>query len=239
MRVYFWLSKPTLASARWQKTAWLVSVLTLLAVLFLMGYFFRDSHRPSTAAPADDAGVEGLRTTLETGTTQQRLGALRRLIELRAEPALAHCLASNDSAVVQLAVAGLWECWLDEGGPEARRTMEAGVDAMSAGELASAAGTFHTLMTEHPGWAEAINKLATVLYLQGRPEESIEYCRQVVALKPDHFGAWNGMAVCAIQVEDWSLAIHAVEESIRLQPHSRSNRQLLQLVQSRLRQREA
>ena len=204
-----------------------------------MGYFLRDSHRPQTASPVGDAGVEELRATLETGTTQQRLGALRRLIELRAEPALVHCLASNDPAVVQLAVAGLWECWLDEAGPDARRTMEEGVDAMGAGELATAAGTFHTLMAEHPGWAEAANKLATVLYLQGRPEESIGYCRQVVALKPDHFGAWNGMAVCAIQVEDWPLALHAVEESIRLQPHSRSNKQLLQLVQSRLRQREA
>ena len=183
--------------------------------------------------------MEGLRALLETGTTQERLGALRRLIELHAEAPLVRCLASADPAVVQLATAGLWECWLDEGGPDARRTMEAGMEAMGSGDLAVAAGTFRKLMTEQPGWAEAINKLATVLYLQGRPEESIGYCHQVVALKPDHFGAWNGMAVCAIQVEDWPLALRAVEESIRLQPHSRSNRQLLQLVQSRLQQREA
>ena len=114
-----------------------------------------------------------------------------------------------------------------------------GVEAMNAGQLSAAVKTFRKLLAAHPGWAEAINKLATVLYLQGRPEESIAYCRQVVALKPDHFGAWNGMAVCAIQVEDWPLALHAVEESIRLQPHSRANRQLLQLVESRLHQSEA
>ena len=94
-------------------------------------------------------------------------------------------------------------------------------------------------MAAHPDWAEAVNKLATVLYLQGRPEESIRYCQQVVALKPDHFGAWNGMAICAIQTEDWALALRAVEESVRLQPHSLANRQLLDLVQSRLRQHEA
>ena len=240
VRVYFWLSKPTLASARWQKPARAVLALTFVPILLLMGYFLRDPNRASAATPAPTgaAGVEELRSTLETGTTQQRLGALRRLIELHAEPPLVHCLASTDPAVVQLAIAGLWECWLDEGGPEARRTMEAGMESMSTGDLAAAAGTFHALMTDHPGWAEAINKLATVRYLQGRPEESIAYCRQVVALKPDHFGAWNGMAVCAIQVEDWSLALHAVEESIRLQPNSRSNQQLLQLVRSRLRQQE-
>ncbi len=227
-----------LASVRWQKPAGLTLALTFTVALLLMGYFLRDTRPPPVAAPAS-AGVEALRTTLETGTTQQRMGALRRLIELHAEGALAHCLASADPAVVQLAIAGLWECWLDEGGPEARRTMEAGVEAMGVDDLATAADTFRALMAEHPDWAEAINKLATVLYLQGRPEESIAYCRQVVALKPDHFGAWNGMAVCAIQIEDWPLALHAVEESIRLQPHSRANRQLLQLVESRLHQSEA
>ena len=239
MRVYFWPSKPTLASARWRKLVRPLLALTFVAVLFLMGYFFRDPHPTPTVVPTGATSADELRTQLETGTTQQRLGALRRLIELRSEPPLVHCLASADPAVVQLAIAGLWECWLEECGHEARRAMETGMEAMEAGELASAAGAFHALMTEHPGWAEAINKLATVLYLQGRPEESIGYCHRVVALKPDHFGAWNGMAVCAIQVEDWLLALHAVEESIRLQPHSRSNLQLLQLVQSRLRQQEA
>ncbi len=241
VRVYFWLSKPALASVRWQKPARSVLALTFVPVLLLMGYFLRDTRRASAATPAptEAASVEELRATLETGNTQQRLGALRQLIELHAESPLVRCLASTDPAVVQLAIAGLWECWLDEGGPDARRTMEAGTESMSTGDLAAAAETFHALMTDHPGWAEAINKYATVLYLQGKPEESIRYCHQVVALKPDHFGAWNGMAVCAIQIEDWNLALHAVEESIRLQPHSRSNQQLLQLVRSRLRQQEA
>ncbi len=58
-------------------------------------------------------------------------------------------------------------------------------------------------------------------------------------MKPDHFGAWNGMSICAIQTENWALARRAVEESLRLQPHSPANRQLLQLVQSRLQGKEA
>lgn len=204
-----------------------------------MGYYFRESDRPRPATVSGETEREELRALLETGTTQQRLGALRSMIELGAELELARCLASANPAVVQLAISGLWECWLDEAGPDARRVMEAGVDAMNDGDLAAAAGTFKKLMAAHPGWAEAANKLATALYLQGLPEESITYCHQVVALKPDHFGAWNGMAVCAIQTEDWPLALRAVKESLRLQPHSPSNRQLLQLVQSRLQQRQA
>ena len=200
-----------------------------------MGYHLRDTSHP----PPASADVAELRVVLETGTTQQRLGALRRLIQLHAELELTQCLTSPTPAVVQLAIAGLWECWLEEAGPDARRTLDEGVDAMNAGRLAAAVKTFRKLMAAHPDWAEATNKLATVLYLQGRPEESIRYCQKVVATKPDHFGAWNGMAICAIQTEDWALASRAVEESLRLQPHSPSNRQLLELVRSRLRQREA
>ena len=240
VRIYFWRSGPILASVRSRKLAWLAVILLFVTVLITMGYFLREHGHPRPVPVADGAtDVEELRARLESGTTQQRLNALRQLIGLRAEAALVYCLASQDPAAVQLAITGLWECWLDEAGPDARRAMENGVESMNAGDLSVAEGTFETLSAAHPGWAEAINKLATVLYLQGRPEESIVYCRRVIALKPDHFGAWNGMAICAIQIEDWPLALQAVEESLRLQPHSPSNRQLLQLVQSRLRQTEA
>ncbi len=236
MRVYFWLSDPALASVRWRNFTRPALTLVLFTALLLMGYYLRD-HDGLRSAGSTDA--QKARALLETGTTQQRHGALRRLIELRAEAELVHCLAVPDPAVVQLAITGLWECWLNEAGPDARRAMEAGVEAMNTGDLTAAAAIFKTLLSAHPGWAEAPNKLATVLYLQGRPEDSITYCHQVVTMKPDHFGAWNGMAICAIQTEDWRLALRAVEESLRLQPHSPSNRQLLQLIQSRLRQKES
>ena len=123
---------------------------------------------------------------------------------------------------------------MNEAGGDARRRLEEGMGAMNAGELEAASATFTRLMVEYPGWAEAMNKEATVLYLQGNLSDSIELCHRVVELKPDHFGAWNGMAICAVQIEDWPLALHAVQESLRLQPHSQTNRQLLHLVESRL-----
>ena len=197
-----------------------------------MGYYVLN-HHPSAAAVSSTAAVR-LRERLETGTPPERRDALAALIAARAETELTQCLASSDPAVVQLATAGLWECWLGEEGSEARRTMEEGTVAMNAGDLDAATAIFTRLMAHYPRWAEAINKQATVFYLQGRPEDSIALCRRVVELKPDHFGAWNGMALCAIQSEDWGLALQAVRESLRLQPRSSMNHQLLRLVQSRI-----
>ena len=197
-----------------------------------MGYHF---HRHPTSDPTTDIpDAVSWGATLETGTPQQQLAALRRLVSARAEQVLTRYLASSSANVVQLAATGLWECWLNEAGDPARREMERGIDAMNEGDLSRAFKTFASLSERFPDWTEALNKLATVLYLQNRPEASIALCQRVVASKPDHFGAWNGLALCAVQIENWVQARRAVRESLRLQPHSPTNQQLLYLIESRL-----
>ena len=221
---------PPLASARSRRTFAARFAPALLGLL-LMGYFIHEPYQAQATAPPDTADA---RQRLENGDAAQRRQALLELVAAKAEDQLALCLASANPGVVRLAVAGLWECWLNEQGTAARAALDAGTEDMNAGDLDAASAAFTKLMAQYPQWAEAVNKQATVLYLQGRPEDSIALCRRVVALKPDHFGAWNGLALCAIQIEDWSLAMRAVRESLRLQPKSPANLQLLKLVESRL-----
>lgn len=210
--------------------------LILFTCTLVMGYYIlqRPAPPPSVAAGTSASETAQWRARLEQGSAAERRQALSRLVDLRAEPVLTECLSSNQPALVQLAIAGLWECWLNDEGPAARQQLETGIEAMNAGNLDEASATFARLMRQYPHWAEAINKQATALYLQGKLTESIVLCREVVALKPDHFGAWNGMAICAVQTENWDLALQAIEESLRLQPHSQVNQQLRRLVQSRL-----
>jgi hypothetical protein len=47
---------------------------------------------------------------------------------------------------------------------------------------------------------QGYNKRATVLYLLGRFQESVEECRTVLSLNPYHFGAASGMGLCYMQV---------------------------------------
>ena len=201
-----------------------------------MGYYIlhRPGLRSDLSSGAPDKTATQWRAELERGSLSERRAAVRELVALNAEGTLALCLASEEPEVAQLAAAGLWECWMNEAGNGARQEMERGVEAMNAGDLETAASTFTHLMDKYPRWTEAVNKQATVFYLQGHLPESIELCQKVVKAKPDHFGAWNGMAICAIQTENWSLAFHAVQESLRLQPSSKPNLQLLRLIESRL-----
>jgi len=190
-------------------------------------------------APDDgDAEIRRLRKQLEDGAPMDKQSALTRLVELRAERALTELLASPNALTTKLATAGLWECWLSAEGPAARRQMEKGIKLMNAGDPAGALDIFSALIKKHPKWAEALNKQATALYLLGNARLSLKVCRLVVELKPDHFGAWNGMALCAAQLEKWPQVLEAAREALRLQPGAQANLDLLRLAETKLRERE-
>jgi tetratricopeptide (TPR) repeat protein len=188
------------------------------------------------APPADGNGDEIRRwkEMLENGAPADQHSAVEKLVRLRAEAALTECLVSSKAVVVRLATGGLWECWLSEQGPKARREMDKGIQLMSDGELGAALKVFERLIEEYPRWAEAHNKQATVFYLLGNARLSLKACRIVVELKPHHFGAWNGMALCAAQLEKWQTALDAARKALSLQPGAQGNLDLIQLAQSKL-----
>ena len=180
------------------------------------------------------ATIEKLAWLFQHGRSTEKEPALRQLILAAAEPVLTACLTATDPATIKLATAGLWECWLNEKGPEARGRMDEGVARLSAGDLIGAQKIFHGLSEKHPDWAEAINKKATVLYLRGLAGESLVLCRRVVELKPHHFGAWNGMALCAVQLEYWHTALDAAKRALSLQPGTAANLETIRLAKSKL-----
>ena len=102
------------------------------------------------------------------------------------------------------------------------------------GDLAGAQKIFQNLSVQHPDWAEAINKKATVLYLRGLAGDSLVLCRQVVEIKPHHFGAWNGMALCAVQLEYWHTALDAAKRAVSLQPGAAAHQEIIRLAKSKL-----
>jgi len=189
--------------------------------------------------PPQDGGDDELKRlceALESGAPAAREAALRRLIELRAETILTDCLRANDALTVQLATAGLWECWLNEEGPDARRRIDEGIRCMNGGEFERALEIFVALIHEFPRWAEAHNKRATVLYLLGNARLSFQACQTVVELKPHHFGAWNGMALCAAQLEKWPVALDAAKRALALQPAAQANLDLIAFAEQKLRE---
>jgi tetratricopeptide (TPR) repeat protein len=186
---------------------------------------------PAPAAP----DIEKWARQLDTGDSKAKEKAMAKLVALKAESVFTARLSSVDPALVDLAVKGLWECWYNEAGEGNRWALESGIEAMNSGALDQAEAVFTELARAHPNWPEAANKLATVLYMKGHFERSLALCRRVVAAKPNHFGAWSGLAMCAIQIEDWAAALEAARHAFRLQPSSSVNRTMLDLIENKMR----
>lgn len=186
---------------------------------------------PRQEAPAS---VCQLIRALKTGTRSQKEAALLNLIIAGAEDELTDCLAFPDPVTATLATAGIWECWLNEEGPEARTAIDQAIQLMGRGNFVDAERAFICLSRQYPGWAEPINKHATILYLRGRPKRSIDLCELVVEMKPRHFGAWHGMALCAVKLHQWRMAIESARQALEIQPQAKANREIILLARSKL-----
>lgn len=119
----------------------------------------------------------------------------------------------------------LWTHWFAERGPgpaadllQAEQLANMGDDRIYQKE---AEKMFRKLIKTHGiYWAEPVNRLATLLYRQGRYEESKACCELVLAVKPWHFGALSGIVmVCAGMNDSVNAKIWADRRLPPLQPN--------------------
>lgn len=110
------------------------------------------------------------------------------------ETALTQQLRSPVATVVSSAMDSLWDCWFHAEGGTAYEQLRLGNSLMNVGPSSyePAGDLFRQLIAEYPTWVEAKNRLATLLWLEGKYEKSFKLCHQVLAANPTHFGALSG-----------------------------------------------
>lgn len=92
-------------------------------------------------------------------------------------------------------VEDLWNLWYQEQGPAGvawMRQVEAHLTAPQQWPQAERA-TIQMIQQYGTTWAEPINRLATLYFMQGRLTESEQLCHVVLTIKPWHFGALSGL----------------------------------------------
>ena len=77
---------------------------------------------------------------------------------------------------------------------------------------------FSLIISIDSSWAEAWNKRATVLYLSGRYEDSIEDIKKTLQLEPRHFGALSGLGLNQIELKNYRAALKSYEEVQKIYP---------------------
>ena len=126
-------------------------------------------------------------------------------------------LADESGDTRREAVASLWRLWHAERGPAAEQALDRATGLIQ-GNPEKAVDVLLALSEEHEGWAEPLNKLATIYYMQGKFEESAEMCKRVLALKPYHFACLSGLIMCYTRLQQPTLAKETAQRLARVSP---------------------
>ncbi len=113
----------------------------------------------------------------------------------------------------------IWAIWIDHRDDRASHRMAAAVEAIAAGARDLAKPILDSLVEEHPGWAEAWNKRATLAFIEKRDNDSVADILRTLELEPRHFGAILGFAQICLRHDLVQEAKAAFEIALRLNPH--------------------
>jgi tetratricopeptide (TPR) repeat protein len=133
-------------------------------------------------------------------------------------------LKNSDPEIRKRATSGLWGLWYRQAGDAAESQLIRGTRLMSDNHFDEAESVFSDLIKEFPSFPEGHNKLATVLYLQGKFKQSAEECEVTLDKNPHHFGAWNGKGMCLYKLARYDEAIKCFEMAMEIQPYADINR---------------
>ena len=136
-------------------------------------------------------------------------------------------LKNPDENIRQQATAQLWRIWFEQKGAWGMELLRRAQVLSEAGEIIKAEVALTEIINNQPDFAEAWNRRAVLYYLLEQYEKSRNDCLEVVKLNPIHFGAWHGLGLCYLALEDYRAAIRAFEKALEIQPYALVNQKLI------------
>jgi len=124
--------------------------------------------------------------------------------------------------------------WLEADNPAIDALMMQGIAAMTSGDLSTALAAFDTVTRQVPDFAEGWNKRATVYYLMGRHDASVQDIARTLALEPRHFGAISGLGLIYTASGQEAEALRTFEAALAIHPHMEAIRQRVKILRARL-----
>ena len=141
---------------------------------------------------------------------------------------------STDPATVHDIESKIWSIWAVSTDPRTNEMMAYGLAAMRARAYAIALQHFDAVVAYEPGFAEGWNKRATVLFILGNYQSSVDDIKRTLALERRHFGALSGLGMCYDALDDKAGALKAYRLAIGVHPHLPSVRARIEALEREL-----
>lgn len=204
---------------------WACILVTSFTVAFLAMHFGRRT-------PAFKAH---LYRQLLAGAADAKLHAASVLASVGGEPELLRALQQDDPDVQALARRALEHMWFHASGQEAYEMMESAYQAAEAADHAKALQILDQLTKKFPLYAEGWNRRASVLWQLHEYEKSRLDCERTIKLNPNHYGAWQGLGVCQLELGDVPGACHSLRAALKIAPHDEPTQRSLRQCEELLR----
>ena len=114
----------------------------------------------------------------------------------------------------------IWDIWYEIDDPKVIEYFEKGIQAMRIRNYPLAVRFFNNLIEEDPNFAEAWNKRATVYFMMGDFDKSMQDIIKTLELEPRHFGALDGMGLIFIHQGQYQQAIDVYDKMLEIFPFS-------------------
>lgn len=126
--------------------------------------------------------------------------------------------AAPDAVAAQQIDQAIWSVWTNPTDPALNERMRAVLQSRSAGDLEQTLRLLDTLVADYPDYAEAWNQRATIHYMVGNLDLSLDDCARVLELEPRHFGALSGRALIYLQLDRRALALKDMSAALAVHP---------------------
>ena len=139
---------------------------------------------------------------------------------------------SNNASIALEIEMKIWNIWSTHPiQKKLTQSLAKGSDLMTKGELEPAYKIFSTIVNSAPDWAEGWNKRATVLYLMGRYQDSLNDIDKVLKRESRHFGALSGQGLVQIKIKNYEKAIKSYQAAQKIYPSIMSAKIMIPQIQ--------
>ena len=129
-------------------------------------------------------------------------------------------------------ISDIWNIWYEVDDPKVIEYFETGIHAMNLRNYPLAIRFFNNLIEEDPNFAEGWNKRATVHFMMGNYDQSMNDIIKTLELEPRHFGALDGMSLIFIHQGQFQQALDVYDKMLEIFPFSVKTMDKKEIIQS-------
>ena len=133
-------------------------------------------------------------------------------------------------------ITNIWQIWRTDTEDSVNiQMMRRGIGFMEQGDYINAEAMFTRIINRDNGFMEAWNKRATIRFMRGDLQGSVDDINEVLKREPRHFGALSGLGMINIQRGDLQSALQNYQDILAINPLNPDANSLILEIKLKLR----